>query len=38
MYIRKKIELFEYKNGCGVIGVVHVSRNLKERLAWATDK
>ena len=34
-----KIECFSYKGGCGVREhTVRVSRNLKEKLAWAIDK
>ena len=38
-YISNKTKCFSYKGGCGVRGrTVHVSRCLKEELAWATYK
>ena len=38
-YISNKTKRFSYKGGCGVRGcTVHVSRRLKEELAWATYK
>ena len=32
------MEHFSYKDGVVYMGVVHVSRCLKEELAWATDE
>ena len=34
--ISNKTKHFGYKGGCGVCVGVHVSRHLKEELAWAT--
>ena len=36
-YISNKTKHFSYKGRCGVRGV-HISRHLKEELAWATYK
>ena len=38
MYISNKMEHFSHKGGCGVHGGAHISKHLKEKLAWATDK
>ena len=38
MYISNKTEHFSYKDGVVYMGVVHVSRCIKEKLARATDE
>ena len=37
MYLSNETVRFSYKGGCGV-RAQYVSRRLKEKLAWATDK
>ena len=37
LYLSNKAVRFSYNGGCGMRGR-HVSRRLKEELAWATDK
>ena len=32
------MEHFSYTGGCGVRERIHVSKNLKEELAWVIDK
>ena len=38
LYISKKMEHFSYKGGCGIHRHMHISKRLKQELAWDTDE
>ena len=38
LYTSNKTEHFSCKGGCGMCRHIHISRQLKEELTWATDK